>query len=63
MAAYSWHNSCCPWECVVSADDNNKVRPADKGRQSGERLKVSPGGARSSQSAADSADIRRLCSA
>lgn len=47
----------------MSLDDNNKVKLADKERQSGESLKVSPGCAGSSQSAEDSADIRRLCSA
>jgi len=53
----------CPWKTVVSLDDSNKVMWADKEQQRCESLKVSPGCAGSSQSAEDSADIRRLCSA
>lgn len=57
------HTLNCPWKAAVSLDDNNKVMRADKERQRSESLKVSPGCAGSSQSAEDSADIRRLCSA
>lgn len=63
---FFWHDSYpknCPWKTAVSLDDNNKVMCADKERQRSESLKVSSGCAGSSQSAEDSADIRRLCSA
>lgn len=56
-------NPNCPWKTAVSLDDNNKAMLADKEQQRSEGLKVSPGCAGSSQSAEDSADIRRLCSA
>lgn len=57
------HTTNCPWKTAASLDDNNKVMCADKEKQRSESLKVSPGCAGSSQSAEDSADIHRLCSA
>lgn len=57
------HTTNRPWKTAVSLDDNNKVMCADKEQQRSESLKVSRGCAGSSQSAEDSADIHRLCSA